>query len=108
MEKASKVMYTIANIFTWVIAVLAIFGIVFSALRVANVNLDVDMSRFNTGTLVYFIVLLLVSILTIVLVRIAKDDRTSKMWDVLFLIIGIIGGNIFYFLGGLFGLIADR
>ena len=37
-----------------------------------------------------------------------KANNSSKLWDFLFLILGIFGGNIFYFLGGLFGLIAPR
>ena len=32
MEKASRVMYSIANFFTWVVVVLSIVGIVLSAL----------------------------------------------------------------------------
>ncbi len=39
-----------------------------------------------------------------------EDDEIEvmEMMDVLFLVLGIIGANIFYFLGGLFGLIARR
>lgn len=109
MEKASSVMYSIGNFFTWLLAIVSIIGIVFCGLNLGHVNIpNVDISRFTVGNLVYFIVVLLVAIFTIELARRAKKQGTSKGWDLLFLILGIIGANIFYFLGGLFGLIARR
>ena len=42
------------------------------------------------------------------MVRRAKGKNTSKAWDVLFLILGILGGNFFYILGGIFGIVATR
>ena len=111
MEKASKVMYSIANFFTWILAILFIISIVFSSLKVANVFVIEGLSDnayYGVGTLVTSIIMLIVCLVTISLVRIAKADRSSKFWDFLFLILGIFGGNIFYFLGGLFGLIAPR
>ena len=109
MHKASAVMYSIANFFTWILALLSIAGIVFCSLNIAHVTIpNFDISQFTVGTLVYFIIILLVALITISMVRRAKKKGTSKGWDVLFLILGIIGANIFYFLGGLFGLIAGN
>ena len=53
-------------------------------------------------------IIFIVCWITIAMVRRAKAQGTSKAWDLLFLILGIVGANIFYFLGGLFGLIAPR
>ena len=108
MGKASRVMYSIANFFTWILAILAIVGIVFSSLAIAHVNMGdaVDLSKFGVGTLVAFIIILLVSLITIAMVRRAKAKGTSKAWDVLFIILGVLGGNLFYILGGIFGLVA--
>lgn len=110
MEKASRVMYSIANFFTWVLAVLAIAGIVFSSLALAHVNLGegVDMSQLGVGTLVACIFVLIVCLVTILLVRKAKAKDSSKGWDVLFIVLGFLNGNIFYILGGIFGLVARR
>ena len=109
MEKASAVMYSIANFFTWIIALLAIAGIVFSGLAIAGVQVGtLDLSKFGVGTIIYCAIILIVALITIAMVRRAKTAGTSKAWDVLFLILGIVGANIFYFLGGLFGLIARR
>ena len=107
METASKVMYSIANFFTWILVILSVTGIVFCALDLANVW-HPDLPLLGAGGLVYYIIILIVALITIALVRRAKGKNTSKGWDILFLVLGVIGANIFYFLGGLFGLIAPR
>lgn len=110
MEKASKVMYSIANFFTWILVLLCIAGIVFSSLQMAGkINLDVENAQYiGLGSLIPCIFILIVALITIAMVRRAKASDSSKAWDVLFLILGLVGGNIFYTLGGLFGLIAVR
>ena len=110
MERASKVMYSIANFFTWILVLLAVAGIVLCSLVLAGVNLGEAATGANlgVGTLVGCIIIFIVGIITIAMVRRAKNSNSSKGWDVLFLILGIFGGKIFYFLGGLFGLIAVR
>ncbi len=109
METASKVMYSIANIFNWILAILYLFLIVMNGLALGGVKINgLDTTKLNVGTLVVFIIGFLVCLAIIGLVRIAKDRKSSKGWDVLFMILGIVGGNIFYFLGGLFGIIAVR
>ena len=109
MERASRVMYSIANFFTWLLVIVSIVGIVFCALNLAHVEMNgFDLSAFSLGNMIYLIIILLVAIITIAMVRRAKSQGSSKGWDLLFLILGILGANIFYFLGGLFGLIARR
>jgi len=107
METASKIMYTIANIFTWILVFLCVAGIVLSALAMAHIMKVTD-AYGSTKLLVYYIVTLVIALVSISLVRIAKGKNTSKGWDILFIVLGFIGSNIFYFLGGLFGLIAPR
>ena len=110
MERASKVMYSIANFFTWILVILSIVGIVFAVLGIVGViAMEGDLAALaGIGTIVYLSIILIVGLITIAMVRRAKANGSSKGWDVLFMILGIIGGNIFYFLGGLFGLIARR
>lgn len=107
MSKASRVMYTIANFFTWIILLLAAAGIVLSALEMAGI-LHLAEQGINLGlpSLLACIFLFIVSMITIAMVRRAKSKGTSKAWDVFFMIVGLFGGNIFYFFGGLFGIIA--
>ena len=109
MEKASRVMYSIANFFTWIVVICSIAGIVLSSLVIAHViDGTADVPFLGSGSLVYFIVVLLVSLITILMVRRAKDKNSSKAWDVLFIILGVLGSNIFYILGGIFGVVAPR
>ena len=109
MEKASRVFYSIANFFTWIIVLLCVAGIVFSALSLGDVfDLFPELNDYGVGSLIGCIFLLIVSLITIAMVRRAKAQGTSKFWDVFFMIVGILGANIFYFFGGLFGLIAVR
>ena len=100
-------MYSIANFFTWILVILSVTGIVFCALDLANIW-HPDLPLLGAAGIVYYVIILIVALITIAMVRRAKAKGTSKGWDVLFLILGIIGANIFYFLGGLFGLIARR
>ena len=108
MHKASYVMYSIANFFTWIVVLLSIAGIVISILAGTNVVPQFAENGAGWGTLVPCIVVLIVSLITIAMVRRAKAKGTSKAWDVLFIILGVFGANIFYVLGGIFGLFARK
>lgn len=105
MEKASRVMYSIANFFTWIVVICSIVGIVFSILNLVHV---VDIPQLTVGMLVYLILVLIFSLITIALVRKAKGKNTSKGWDILFIVLGVLGDNIFYILGGIFGLFGNN
>ena len=112
METVSRVMYSIANFFTWIIVVLCVGGIVLSALSLADVfhifGNNGLINGASIGLIVYLSIVLIVSLVTIWMVRRAKAKDSSKAWDLLFIILGFFGGNIFYILGGIFGLIAIR
>ena len=108
METASKVMYSIANIFNWIMLVLCILGIVFTSLSLAGALGDFKVAGASIAYIIVLAIVLLSCIITIWLVRMAKKKGSSKGWDVLFIVLGILDWNIFYFLGGLFGLIAPR
>ena len=107
MEKASRVMYTIANIFNWVLVLLCGAGIVLSTLAMAHIMKSTH-AYGSTKLLVYYIITLIVALVEIALVRVAKGKNTSKGWDILFIVLGVLGSNIFYILGGIFGVIAIR
>ena len=110
MEKASRVMYSIANFFTWILVIIAIVGIVLCSLMIAKViPAEGEMAAYaNIAGIIYLSIVLIVGLITIAMVRRAKAQGSSKGWDVLFIILGILGWNIFYILGGIFGLIAPR
>lgn len=110
MEKASRVMYSIANFFTWIVVIGTIAGIVICSLMIAKViPTEGEIAQYaNISGIIVFAIVLLVSIITIAMVRRAKAKGTSKGWDILFIVLGVLGWNIFYILGGIFGVIAPR
>ena len=110
MSVASKVMYSIANFFTWLIVIACVAGIVCFPLIITGVlaNNTGYSGSYLLGATIYLVIVLIFSLISISMVRIAKRNGTSKGWDVLFIIIGILAGNIFYILGGIFGLFALR
>lgn len=113
MEKASRVMYSIANFFTWIMVICCIAGIVVCSLMLAKViPTDGQFEQFaqyaNITGIVTLAIVLIVSMITIAMVRKAKGKNTSKGWDILFIVLGVLGWNIFYILGGIFGLFGDN
>ena len=108
MQKASAIMYSIANIFNWIVLICAVIGIVFSILGGLNVVPEAAAAGLGFGTLAYFIIVLISAMIIIAMVRKAKAKGTSKGWDVLFIILGVLSTNIFYILGGIFGLFARK
>jgi|SRR5574344_712780 hypothetical protein len=109
MEQASKVFYKIANVFNWITVVLGLIVIVFSILGGMGVNLGADVNNTlgwsNIGVGIWLVVL---SVVLIILTRIAYKKGSSSGWDILFLVLGLLDGNLFYVLGGLFGLLAKK
>ena len=88
--------------------IFAIAGIVLSILGGVNAVPEIAAQGFGFGSLVYFAVVLISAIIIIAMVRRAKARGTSKAWDVLFIILGALSSNIFYILGGIFGLFARK
>lgn|SRR5574344_643009 len=111
MGQASKIMYKIANVFNWIVVVISLLAIVFSILGMCGVNLGDTKLDTNVGfgtSLFGAIWLFVFAVVLIILTRIAYKSGSGKGWDILFLILGILDGNIFYFLGGLFGLLSKN
>ena len=106
MGKVSAVFYSIANIFNWIIFIIALAGGIVSVLVMTGVvNWDWA-QNFGWVSLVPCIIICIVCWVTIWMVNRAKKEGTSKAWDVLFIILGLVETNIFYILGGIFGLLA--
>jgi len=117
-------MYSIANVFNWINAVVDVVFIILITLVIVGVPKAADvpsvavagiLSLFyyifslvvGVPLLVYYIFSLAATIIAIIMIRKAKVQGTSKGWHISFLILGLFV-NIFLFLGGLFGLIASK
>ncbi|MCI1735520.1 MAG: hypothetical protein LKM30_07310 [Bacilli bacterium] len=114
MENASKIMYRIANIFNWIALVLGVLCLVLGIVCMVNPNITNGQNTVEEVTaagitlIVAAVWILIWNILLIVLTRKAAEKGSSQNWDILFLIFGILGGSIFYILGGIFGIIGHE
>ena len=106
MKVASRVMYTIANFFTWIEVLVCITGIIVIPLMMSGVitNNNGYSNQYLQSAVITLAFVLFFSLILIGMVRIAKARESSVFWDILFLFLGIITGNIFYMLGGIFGM----
>ena len=109
MRKASEVMYRIANFFIWILILLWAVVIVFSILSMTNVLPNENM---GTVTLIPACLMLLIELIILAFSRhaanSARDGNRRAGPHVWMLIMGIVGGNIFFFLGAIFGLVSLR
>ena len=110
MKVASRVMYSIANFFNWIVVLTCIAGIVVLPMVMCGVikNTTQYTNSQLLATVIYLAITLFFTFIVISMVRIAKHRGSSKGWDFLFVILGILSMNIFYVLGGIFGLFAAR
>ena len=106
MKVASRVMYTIANFFTWIEVLVCITGIIVIPLMMSGVitNNTGYSNQYLQSAVITLAFVLFFPLILIGMVRIAKSRESSIFWDILFLFLGIITGNIFYILGGIFGM----
>lgn len=125
MEDASKVMYKIANVLNWIALVFCVGLLIAGVVLMANANAIIngsttitnaegnpataaDVVALGTAFLIIAIWLIIIDVLFIVLTRIAYKKGSSQGWDILFLVLGLLSGSIFYTLGGIFGLVAKN
>ena len=124
MEKASKILYTVGKVFnvieivmTSLTLVLGILITLFGESIVENVRMVTDSLNgiitvgTGTGFIIGGTIALIVSIVTLVLANNATKSLQNGQKDnaphIVMIIIGVFG-DIFYLLGGIFGLVAEN
>lgn len=106
MKTASRVMYTIATIVNWVLLACGIACIVGGSIGLVNATAEGAQESINAAgtTLGSGIYLALIQVPALFLAGRAKKGGIG--WQIVMMVIGIVSGDIFYFLGALFGIIA--
>ncbi|MBR4800246.1 MAG: hypothetical protein IK048_01020 [Clostridia bacterium] len=126
MKTASKVMYTIGRVFNIIelvgFAILIILGILFMTVpslqsayaeEAAEAGLEVDIAAKAAGLtmiitgVILFLVLLVVCLLAGHASKALNNGRKDNVPHILMIIVGIFG-DIFYLLGGIFGIVAEN
>ena len=117
MKKAAKIMYTIALVFTIIALIFAIITDISGLLAMLGVvkrdgTTDAAMSWQAAGgmTLGVGIYLTIVYIISIIFLCWAKKsfDNGNVVPHIIALVVGVISGNIFLILGGIFGILAIK
>ncbi len=112
MKKASEVMYRIANFFIWILILLLIAAIVIAVLQMVGIIPIKSGTQGGLALLIPSIVFLIIEFIVLALSRHAANDARDGNKragpHVLMLIMGIISGNVFFFLGSIFGLVSLR
>lgn len=122
MKNASKVMYLIGkiiNIIEIVVASLLLASAIFVigapdqfVGKVDKITTVEEAKALGITLLVIAIVILIVSIVILVLANKAKKSLDNGATDnkphIVMIVIGVLGGDIFYLLGGVFGVIAEN
>lgn len=125
MKSVSKIMYTIGL----VINIIAVFGLIAASMAVATVKSNVDfierivqenpqftveivtaaLGMLFAILIIVLVIELLVIILGIFGIKNASSDKPNQItFHILAIVFGLISGEIFYLLGGIFGLVAKN
>ena len=109
MRKASEVMYRIANFFIWILIICLIAIIVFSILSITEV---LPNEKMGLVTLIVAGIYLIIELIVLGFSRhaanSARDGNKRALPHLWMLFMGIISGNVFFFLGAIFGLVSLR
>lgn len=122
MKNASKVMYLIGkiiNIIEIVVASLLLASAIFVigapdqfVGKVDKITTAEEAKAMGIALLVIAIIILTISIVILVLASKAKkaldNGATDNKPHIIMIVIGVLGGDIFYLLGGVFGVIAEN
>ena len=118
MGKASKIMYTIGRIFNIVelvcCALMIIAGVILTALSAGGTIDEAQVEALGSGIgllvagVVSFIIVLVVYFLATKAQKTIGNGTTEKGPHIMMIVVGAISGDLFYLLGGIFGIIAEN
>ena len=113
MKHASELMYKIGRIFNFILfgiyGIWAIFAIV--AIATGAAAQSPEAVAAGVYSLVWAILFLAATLVALILAKKAlnalEDGRNNKKEHIIMIVVGAISNDIFYLLGGIFGLIAE-
>ena len=113
MKHASELMYKIGRIFNFVL--FGIYGIwaIFAIVAIATGAAAQSSEAVAAGvySLIWAILFLAFTLVALILSKKAlnalEDGRNNKKEHIIMIVVGAISNDIFYLLGGIFGLIAE-
>ena len=110
MRNASRTMYQIGRIFSFILlGIAALLTVIFTILMI------VDLANGNglhyLGNIIGYVLWLALIIVVIILatnaIKNTEEDSKNNTPHIIMIVFGAISGDVFYLLGGIFGLIAN-
>ena len=112
MRESSKTMYKIGRIFSFVLlgiaVLLAILHLVLMFVYIADETKGVWANELGSliGTIIWLGFIVVVIILATNAIHKTEEEKDNKAPHITMIVFGAISGDIFYLLGGIFGLVA--
>ncbi len=123
MKLPTKVMYIIGLILNIIIGLVCIIGTIIFGIGMSNKEVIEEAAKQGEGLtpeivqatcVVYFVVFLIVAIFSLIAVWVgvmgvkrADDPERKHGFHISAIILGVLSGNLFYLLGGIFGLVNE-
>ena len=112
MRESSKTMYKIGRVFSFVLlgiaAVLSVLHLIL--MIVYSVDNTKGLWTNELGSLISTVIWLSFIVVVIILatnaIRLTEEEKDNKAPHITMIVFGAISGDIFYLLGGIFGLVA--
>ena len=109
MKNASATMYKIGRIFTFVLlGIAALLVLIYSILMIVGIvngNFPAYLSNV-IGNSIWLGIIIVVLIVAANSIRAIEEGTKETTPHILMIVFGAISGNVFYVLGGIFGLVA--
>ncbi len=110
MRNASKTMYKIGRVFSFVLlgiaAIVAVLYLILMIVDLANGN-GLHYLGNLIGTILWLGFIIVVIILASNAIKATEEDNQNPGPHVVMIVFGALSGDVFYLLGGIFGLIAN-
>lgn len=115
MKFASKVMYLIGRIFNIIELVCGIIFIVFGVLNMVGVIGAEDKTAQAALGITYLVIGIIITVIALIVLGLSKkaskalnNNIVENKPHIIMIVIGVLSENVFYILGGIFGLIAEH
>lgn len=110
MANASRIMYKLGRIFNFIYLGLGILLVVLSIILLVGGETDEQIATGSTGV-VFGGYLLITAIIALILsakaLRSIGDGKVNRGPHIMMIVVGAIASEIFYLLGGIFGLVSE-
>ncbi len=110
MRNASKTMYRIGRVFSFILlGIAAIVAILFTVFMIVDLASDKGLHYLGNliSTLIWLAFIIVVIVLATNAIKNTEEDNKNPGPHIIMIVFGALSGDVFYLLGGIFGIIAN-